>query len=104
MVFFNSLFHRVGLILSPTWRNIRIGVNGIAKRLDRFMLDSNLINDHLHFRSWVEPSSISDHHPIGLSIEGPQRATTTPFKFNCSWIGDQIYNIFVKKTWAEMLD
>lgn len=103
-VFFYSIFHRAGLIdlhpsmSSPTWRNGKIGANGIAKRLDRFLLDSKLIGDRLHFRSWVEPSTISNHHPICLSIEGPPRLTAAPFKFNCSWIGDLGFNSLVKNT------
>jgi hypothetical protein len=47
---------------------------------------------------------ILNHHPICLSIEGPQRVTAAPFKFNCSWIGDLSFNTLVKKTWAEMMD
>ena len=47
----------------PTWRNGRLGAEGIRKRLDRFFLSFNLVNLLPRHRVWSYPSVVSDHYP-----------------------------------------
>jgi len=49
--YFSSLFTYVGLVdihprhLSPTWRNERLGEDGILKRLDRFLYQREFLGE-----------------------------------------------------------
>jgi exonuclease III len=108
--FIDNLLHRSRLIdlqpsvITPTWRNGRTGYNGISKRLDQFILDSKLVDGHQQFQMWVDFSSISNHQPICLQFGGPPQTSTTPFKFNCSWIKDPDFISLVHSTWTNLRD
>jgi len=68
--FLSSLLHKSGLVdLQPsvvarTWWNGCTGPAGISKRLDRFLLNSKLIDIHHKIRTWVEASFIYDQNPV----------------------------------------
>jgi len=70
--FFKEIFDEYSLVdvasaeLAPTWRNGRMGESSISKRLDIFFVHEYLMGLELLFRSWVEPTYISDHYPILL--------------------------------------
>jgi hypothetical protein len=106
--YFSNMLQDVGLVdlppthLSPTWHNGRTGEVGISKRLDRFLLDGNLITSQCLFRTWTINSTISDHNPICLQIDFSRRKDCAPFKFNSSWISDPDFNSLIKSTWASM--
>jgi hypothetical protein len=38
---------------APTWRNMRTGEARVAKRLDRFLLSEEFLQENLRFRQWV---------------------------------------------------
>jgi len=40
-------------VISPTWRNDRMGINGISKRLDRFYINVDFLGSLNRCRSWV---------------------------------------------------
>ena len=68
--FFTSLIsdhHLVDIahpLAGPTWRNGRAGVEGISKRLDRFLISEQLICSLPRHRVWTHRSGISDHFPV----------------------------------------
>jgi hypothetical protein len=100
--FFTSLIQSSGLVdvqptkLAPTWRNGRAGSAGIAKILDRFLLDDSLIGSSSKIRSWVINSTISDHNTICLQLDSFSQRSPPPFKFNTSWIKDQSFSSLIK--------
>jgi hypothetical protein len=71
--YFNSLFlaHNLAdyapVTLAPTWRNGRMGMDSIAKRLDNFLIVDNLISTEALDPIWVEIPFLSDHAPILLA-------------------------------------
>jgi endonuclease/exonuclease/phosphatase family metal-dependent hydrolase len=71
--FFRDLFTNHHLVdvkpseVVPTWRNGRLGVEGIQKILDRVYASAALLNESAFFRSWVELPFISDHVPVIFS-------------------------------------
>ena len=85
---FKLLFDSVGLTdiappySGPTWRNGRVGDDGISKRIDRFLVASSLIPSLLLHRVWTLHSDISDHFPICLEWNKPFGSCNYPFKFN----------------------
>lgn len=69
---FNSLFLASRLVdiepypMLPTWRNSLVGVNGITKWLDRFLLEDYLLISFQKYKSCVGWETILDHQPIWL--------------------------------------
>ena len=57
--YFKSLFHKHSLIdvilaeIMPTWKNDRVGVESISKRLDRFYIVEDVLETTQRYRSWV---------------------------------------------------
>jgi hypothetical protein len=106
--FFSNMLHSTGLVdmqpshLSPTWRNGRAGSTGISKRLDRFLLDGNLLSNQCKYRSWTINSTISDHNPICLQIDFSHRKDSAPFKFNSSWLSEPDFISLIRSTWISM--
>ena len=46
----------------------------------------------------------SDHNHIVLEIKGGFQKTSSPFKFNASWIADHGYHELLKSTWVHLVD
>ena len=93
--FFLNLFEKEHMVdvallkLEPTWRNKRGGSQAISKRLDRFLIKDNLLNENLIIKSSVETRGSSDHKPIYLLIIPPKKKPPTPFKFNPQCLEDE---------------
>jgi len=91
MHYFNSLIHESCLIdlrptvLGPTWRNERVSVHGISKRLDRFLMADSLTHVFQKFRVWHVNSVISDHLPVCLQLDLGDEKVVFPFKYNHHW-------------------
>ena len=83
----------------PTWRNGRIGEDGISKRLDRFLLSEQLISSLPRYRAWVHRSGLSDHFPIVLDWLDQQKPSAYPFKFNHSWLENEDFVQMVRSEW-----
>ena len=93
--YFSKLFsdhHLVDVAPScagPTWRNGRIGEDGISKRIDRFLLSDQLVSSLPRYRVWAHRCGISDHFPILLDWKDDQSPVAFPFKFNQSWLDNE---------------
>ena len=72
--YFSNLLLELKLIdldphnLKPTWTNRRVGEERIAKRLDRFMITEDLLEEEFMSKQWVDSRANSDHLPICLEI------------------------------------
>jgi hypothetical protein len=87
----------------PTWRNGRIGQGAVARRLDRFLVAEDLLNDTGLYRSWVEFPYISDHAPVLLQLDLPPAYKIYPFKFNVQWLNDKGFMDIVFKVWNDLI-
>eukprot|EP00253_Pinus_taeda_P025511 PITA_25511 len=83
----------------PTWRNRRVGDATLARRLDRFLIKVNLMNQLHYYKQWVGSGGISDHSPIYLEVFGPHPKPKAPFKFNHVWLQDPEYINMVSNYW-----
>jgi hypothetical protein len=105
--FFKELFDDYPLVdvapteLVPTWRNGRIGESSISKRLDRFYMHEDLMGPELRYRSWVEPTYISDHSPILLQLDLGIPKTRHSFKFNPVWLKDGTFVDLTREVWLD---
>ena len=70
----------------PTWRNGRIGDEGISKRLDRFLLSDNLVSLLARYWVWAHRYGVSDHFPVLFEWLDHPVSCAFPFKFNHSWL------------------
>jgi hypothetical protein len=101
--FFNLLLQDHKLLdikpdtIVPTWRNGRVGLEAIAKRLDRFLISEELLLEVKLHRTWVEYPFVSDHAPILLRLEDTIMYRPYPFKFHAQWLLEKDFNVLVKK-------
>jgi hypothetical protein len=86
--------------LNPTWRNRRVGDDGVAKRLDRFLLAEGLIESLALVRQWVSCGGESDHSLIVLELCGRGRRAPSPFKFFEGWLSDPDFQALVRGLWT----
>eukprot|EP01018_Ginkgo_biloba_P022601 Gb_35090 [translate_table: standard] len=83
----------------PTWRNNRGGKDGVAKRLDRFLVSEVIMVEAERIRSWIDSGGGYDHNPILLQIERQNDRPTSPFKFNLMWLEKEDLKILVQNEW-----
>ena len=59
--------------LKPTWTNRWVGEERIAKRLNRFMITEDLLEEDFMFKQWVDSGADFDHLPICLELRNNQK-------------------------------
>ena len=69
-----------------TWSNNRIGAANIVSHLDRFLVQSSLMDGKFIISSYILPKFSSYHHPIYLKFEMEEHLGTIPFRFSPLWI------------------
>jgi hypothetical protein len=79
-----------------------MGDEHIAKRLDRFLISTHLVEEPILLRQWVGTGGESDHYPIFLEVAGNTRKPTSPFKFNSSWLKEEEFINLVKELWIPL--
>ena len=105
---FKLFFDSLGLLdiaptyVGPTWRNGRVGEEGINKRLDRFLLYSSSIPSLKVHHMWIHHVDISDHYPIDLEWNKSIGYFKFPYKFNRSWLTNPEFNLWVTKRWPKL--
>eukprot|EP00253_Pinus_taeda_P007380 PITA_07380 len=81
-----------------TWSNNRIGKDHISARLDRFLVQSLLMNKKIITRR-ILPKLSSDHKPIQLCLEDEEDLGPIPFRFSPQWIEREGFLDTVKASW-----
>ena len=80
--YFISLFDSLGLVdvapqvAGPTWRNGRTGIDGISKRLDRFLIASSLLPSLGSYKTWTKSLEILETETYSLIILSPRDTMT----------------------------
>ena len=83
----------------PTWRNGRIGEDGISKRLDHFLLSDQLVSSLPRYRVWAHRCGIYDHSPVLFEWLDHQSPCAYPFKFNQSWLDNEDFIQMIRAEW-----
>ena len=65
-----------------TWSNNRVGLANISARLDKFLIQSSLLDGQSIISSKILPKLLSDHHPISLIFEKEDELGPIPFRFS----------------------
>eukprot|EP00253_Pinus_taeda_P006323 PITA_06323 len=85
----------------PTWRNECFGEEGIAKRLDRFLVHSSLLVRMENLEASTFYSEASDHDAILLQWRGATNINSLPIKFDHSLINDTDFREMVQLSWNQ---
>lgn len=112
VAFFSYLMESMNLIdlepipLAPTWSNRRSRREGVAKRLDQFLISEKLLHSIKVYRFWVLNdglvSGISDHKPIVLQLGVSQKALHLAFKYNHTWAHEKAFIDLVNVNWKKI--
>jgi hypothetical protein len=87
------------LNLKPTWKNNRVRIEGLTKRLNQFLINDSLLNNLLTIKQWIGFGGLLDHHPIFLEFRQGFEKPTNPFKFNKNWLEDDSFLELIKDHW-----
>ena len=80
-----------------TWSNNRAGSNSILARLDRFLVQSTLLDNNFIISSKILPKTSSDQHAISLLLKNEEDYGPIPFRFSPLWIERDGFLDTVKK-------
>jgi hypothetical protein len=89
--------------LNPTWRNGRMGLDSISKRLDHFRLSEHFITSVDRICTWVNIPFLSDHAPIILQLDPSIHKLALPFKLNLGWLTEPDFSSIVFFVWKDPL-
>ena len=87
-----------------TWNNNRTGSASILARLDRFFVQSSLLDSNLIISSKLLPKTSSDHHPISLLVKEEEDYGPIPFHFSPMWIECQGFLETMSEVWMQYVD
>lgn len=85
--------------MTPSWDNGRVGSAYIAKRIDRVILSSSIIEDWGMPTIQLGSAATSDHKPISLAWVNDKHRKGYSFKFNSAHLQDPSFDAFVKSAW-----
>lgn len=54
----------------PTWRDFKSGIDGVSKRLGRFLVAENIVEKADRLKSWVGEGGSSNHSYTATNREG----------------------------------
>ena len=84
-----------------TWSNNRVGSANIAARLDRFLVQSTLMDEKHIISSNIFSKLSLDHHPISLIFEKEDDLGPIPFRFSPLWIDYDSFWDTVHLAWSQ---
>ena len=84
-----------------TWSNNQIGAANIATCLDRFLVNSSLMDENVVISSKIMPKLTSNLHPITLSQEKEGNLDPIPFRFSPLWIERDGFKDTVYHAWSQ---
>ncbi|GLJ31869.1 hypothetical protein SUGI_0641290 [Cryptomeria japonica] len=84
-----------------TWTNKREGSSKISEMLDRFLVSKGLVGSDLSISSSIFPYLASDHFPIPLKINLPNRNMKGYFKFQSMWWRDSSVVDNLEQWWKD---
>ena len=84
-----------------TWTNNRVGEARFSACLDRFLVQSKLLDGNVLISSKILPILMSDHHPISLLMEEEENLGPIPFQFNPLWIETEGFWDIISQVWSQ---
>ena len=87
-----------------TWSNNKIGAAIILARLDRFLVQSSLLEENYLISSKKFPKLSFDHHPISLLFEEEEDLGPILFRFSPLWIERDGFWEIVSEAWYQNVD
>ena len=87
-----------------TWSNKKAGSESILAHLDRFLVQSSLLDENLLISSKKFPKISSDHHHITLQMNEEEDYGPILFRFSPLWIERDGYWGTVCDVWSQYVD
>ncbi|GLJ45638.1 hypothetical protein SUGI_0960580 [Cryptomeria japonica] len=84
-----------------TWTNRRLGLDNIAKHLNRFLIGSYWLEEKSMIFAITLPYSIFDHYPIQLDIGAEIQGGSGYFKFQNMWWRNATIFYNLVKWWSQ---
>ena len=86
-----------------TWTNRRSGPGYIARRLDRFLIQSFFLLLFLDVSYVILSSSVLDHKPIILELKPQMNLGPIPFRFSALWVQHSDLLDKVEEVWKQIV-
>ena len=76
-----------------------MGEERIAKRLDRFLILEDLLEEDFMFKQWVDSGADSNHLPICLEIWKQPKKPGSPFNLYSTWLKNEEVVQLIHSNW-----
>ena len=87
-----------------TWTNNMARSDSILAHLDRFLVQSSLLDKNFLISSKKIPKISSNHHPISLLVKEDEDYGPIPFRFIPLWIERDGFSDTVSEVWSQYVD
>lgn len=87
-----------------TWSNKRQGRGHIANRLDRFLVQSDLMLEAIELNSFIIANGTSDHKPISLEIKEVEDYGPISCRFNPLWLQAPEVSSIIRRQWRNLVN
>lgn len=87
-----------------TWTNKRQGNDNITTRLDRFLVQSDLMIEAIELNSHIIANGTYDHKPITLEIKEVENYGPIPFRFNSLWLQYPEAMSIIHRQWGNYIN
>ena len=84
-----------------TWSNNILGATNISAHIDRFLVQSSLMEGKFIISTKILPKLILDHHPISLMFEKEEDLGPILFHFSPLWIERHDFWETVIESWSQ---
>ena len=79
--------------------SMRVGEANIVARLDKFFVNSSLMDGNFVISTKIFPKVTTNHHPITLKLEKEEDLDPIPFCFSPLWIERDGFLDIVYQAW-----
>jgi len=82
-----------------TWSNKRSGAHNIKERLDRILIQENIVAAFPTIKSRIVHASTFDHKPVVLILDRLENLGPIPFKYKKLWDSKEDFGKLVNESW-----
>lgn len=82
-----------------TWTNKRVGKINIKERLDKILIQENIVAVHSSLKTKILHTTASNHKPVTIVMGKMENQGPLPFRYDSTWDNNAEISELVKEAW-----